>query len=170
MHLTLHNCFSKNPLQCLMEWCFTTTTSFYGYDEDELHLPVLFGVFCWNYSVGGLVMLYTKPTWVKRSQFPYTLFCVLLILIQAPLSFLADYCHMTADSTWHVYDRLAACISMALQVWKIVELWKHHDNIPFLIWYSLLLVLAVICFGQSQAAQRSQDPEQFVLWHNLWHL
>jgi hypothetical protein len=88
----------------------------------------------------------------------------------APLSFLADYCHMTKDSTWHVYDRLMACISMILQIWKIVELWRHHTRIPFLVLYSLLLVLAVTCFGQSQAAQLSQDQEQFVLWHNLWHL
>jgi hypothetical protein len=71
---------------------------------------------------------------------------------------------------WHVYDRLMACISMALQIWKIVELWRHHTRIPFLVLYSLLLVLAVACFGQSQAAQLSQDQEQFVLWHNLWHL
>jgi hypothetical protein len=78
MHLTLYN-FSKNPLQCVVEWFLTTTTSFYG---EDLHLPVMFGVFCWNYSVGGLVMLYMKPQWVSRSQFPYTLFCVLLILVQ----------------------------------------------------------------------------------------
>jgi hypothetical protein len=82
MHLTLYN-FSKNPLQCVVEWFLTTTTSFYG---EDLHLPVMFGVFCWNYSVGGLVMLYTKPKWVAQSQFPYTLFCVLLILVQGMLS------------------------------------------------------------------------------------
>jgi hypothetical protein len=46
----------------------------------------MFGVFCWNYSVGGLVMLYIKPQWVSQSQFPYTLFCVLLILVQGMLS------------------------------------------------------------------------------------
>jgi hypothetical protein len=31
-------------------------------------------------------MLYTKPKWVAQSQFPYTLFCVLLILVQGMLS------------------------------------------------------------------------------------
>ena len=120
MHLTLHN-FSKNPLQCVVEWFLTTTTSFYG---EDLHLPVMFGVFCWSYSVGGLVMLYTKPKWVAQSQFPYTLFCVLLILVQGMLYvayvlgmlYVAYVLGMTregvsvATRTWYVVGRIHSFI------------------------------------------------------------
>lgn len=76
MHLTLDHCYDA-PFNCLWAWCLKTTTAFL--DDEELNLPWYFGVFCWNYVIGGLVIMYTKPS---STRFPFTVFALALIFIQ----------------------------------------------------------------------------------------
>ena len=69
---------------CTKQWLLKSSTSFYGYDN--FSLPWYFGLFCFNFSIGGIVMLMLKPKWVEESMFPYETFAYLLIFIQGELN------------------------------------------------------------------------------------
>lgn len=107
--------------------------SFYGHNLD---LPIWFGVGCWHFALAGLVMVWTTvPQFMLESpspsplplglKYPYYTVALLLILAQSPLSFLADYVHMTNDSYWHVVDRCMAVPLMGTEVLKFA-LMCHH--------------------------------------------
>ena len=136
-------------------------------------------------------MLWTEPrrtTSCSSSgrQFPYRLFAWLLILVQSPLSFLADYVYMTQDSYWHVLDRCCALPLMALECSKVVMMFYEcfgkttssstttttsattiHPRLCLL--YGVATCCAVMSFFQSTAAQAALDRRGFVFWHNTWH-
>ena len=78
MHLTLENCWhgtttssTLSPLYiiCIQKWLFRTQTIFHLYPN--FHLPIYFGVSCWNYVVAGIVLIWTAPpAWLVRLQQP----------------------------------------------------------------------------------------------------
>ena len=52
-----------------------------------LELPVYFGVLCFSFTLGGIIMLRWVPQWVMRGHwFPYRAFAWALILFQVSLS------------------------------------------------------------------------------------
>ena len=119
------------------EWLFTTRMSFYNHD---LQLPWWFGAACWNFAIAGLIMLWTTaPQWMETSNsnsrsaskrnnhiaFPYRTMALMLIFVQSPLSFLADYRNMTHDSYWHVVDRCLALPLMGTEVVKFLLMCRH---------------------------------------------
>jgi predicted membrane channel-forming protein YqfA (hemolysin III family) len=168
-------------MNALTGWLFKTRTSFY--QDDSLLLPWWYGVCCWNFALGGALMLWMEPTWTDRHKtFPYRTMAYLLMGVQSPLSFLADYCHMTRDSYWHVVDRGTAVLLMILEVIKFgivmrdsIRHWRWTPNphampLPLVILYAMALMFAVYSFEQSTQAQTSLDHQGFVQWHTLWHL
>jgi predicted membrane channel-forming protein YqfA (hemolysin III family) len=153
----------------LYEWLAQTRTSF---SEQDLQLPWWFGLCCWSYAVAGIAMIWTQPSWTSQTRFPYQSFACILIFLQSPLSFLADYCYMTQDSYWHVADRLLACPAMMLEMTKFAIVCCGKTDTPLVtrITYGTALLVACVCFCLSQEAQGRLDRDAFVLWHNAWHL
>jgi predicted membrane channel-forming protein YqfA (hemolysin III family) len=161
-------------------WLFKTRTSFY--QDDSFVLPWWYGAACWNFALGGALMLWMEPTFTNRNKFPYRTMAYLLMGVQAPLSFLADYCHMTSDSYWHAIDRGMAVFLMVLEVVKFgllvrdsIRHWQWRPNphampLPLVILYAMALMFAVYCFGHSTRAQAALDHQAFIQWHTLWHL
>ena len=47
-----------------------------------LQLPVYFGVLCFSFMFGGIMMLYWTPRWTRGHWFPYRAFAWALILFQ----------------------------------------------------------------------------------------
>ena len=91
MHLTMEQCWNNNGNQsydCIFQWMFRTRTIFHQYPN--FHLPIYFGISCWNYVVAGIVLIYTAPPpWFVLQQqkwkyltFPYYTFIILLIFVQ----------------------------------------------------------------------------------------
>ena len=114
-------------LQPLLAWLLKTRMSFYQYD---LQLRWWFGLACWNYAIAGLVTLWVEPRQHElRMKFPYEKFAWLLICVQAPLSFAADYLHMEHDSYWHVLDRCWACPLTLLEASRVVVcIWQQYEQ------------------------------------------
>mmetsp|Transcript_699 Transcript_699/g.1010 ORF Transcript_699/g.1010 Transcript_699/m.1010 type:complete len:297 (-) Transcript_699:710-1600(-) len=153
--------------ECFSGWLLKTTTNFY--ESDDLVLSSWwFGALCWSFTVGGLVMLATKPRWTEDSRFPYLTFAFLLIFVQGPLAFTADYMNMTNDSLWHAVDRFMATPLMAFEVLKIVAMYPHVRTGTYVA-YVLACCAAVASFLNSQMAQSAHDADSFVIWHNMWH-
>lgn len=122
---------------------------------------------------------YWLPRWTKhgggvvngqyqRHWFPYRAFALILILIQGPCSFFADYVHMTNESLWHMVDRWLACTSMALHLGEIICIYRFTRPIIYAL-YVGCTAIAVINFLKSQHAQASLDTDAFIFWHNCWH-
>ena len=161
-----------NVKYCLSGWLMKDHTSFLGLHEqgdESKQLPWYFGLLCWSYAIGGIVMLATRPQWTRNSKFPFLSFAWLLIFIQAPLSFTADYMHLMLRSDFHWIDRLLACPLMALEVCKIITMYPHTRSF-FFATYCAATCFAVYSFLQSSAAQDAHDFERFVFWHNCWHV
>ena len=72
--------------ECVQSWMFKSTTSFYNHKEMEERLAghPWFGLLCWTFSVGGLIMLLVPPKCVRdgRVNFPYYSFALYLLFIQ----------------------------------------------------------------------------------------
>jgi len=129
-----------------------------------------FGALCFNFSIGGVVMLVNKPKWAeKKSSFPYHFFAYMLIFVQGPLSFTADYMNMTNDSIHHVLDRFLACPLTFLELCKIITMYQHLHTSTFLL-YFVAFVFALFSFARSQLAQSRYDSHGFLVWHSLWHM
>ena len=77
---------------------------------------------------------------------------------------------MQHDSMYHVLDRFLAIPLMIMEVWKISCLWKYAAPRQTAVIATVLNVVAVYCFLQSQHAQSKFDVEEFILWHNRWHM
>lgn len=148
-------------------WLIKSRMAFHGVD---LELPFYFGLFCWAYSMAGICMFWTEPNWSRHSKFPFRSFALFLIFIQAPLSFLADYCNMSNDSYWHIADRIVATPAMLLEAFKILVMLYHKVNPKVVLSYGIAIVFAVYCFHKSQEAQKALHRDGFVLYHNLWHM
>lgn len=185
MHLTTDHCADR-VVACAISWLFTTKTAFYAFKD--WNLPWFFGVLCFSYSLFGLVLLLTKrPN--RLDNFPRYLYALHLILIQgsshayitrecpdeltttlqAPLSFMADYVNMDQDSIFHVLDRFAALTSAMLELCRIFDL-LHIAKPSIATLYVGISVAGVLSFLRSQEAQAIQDRDNFVLFHNLWHV
>jgi hypothetical protein len=89
MHLTIEQCWNgHHNHDCIIQWMFRTRTIFHQYPN--FHLPIYFGISCWNYVFAGIVLIYTAPPpWFVlmqqqkwRYQFPYYSFIALLIFVQ----------------------------------------------------------------------------------------
>jgi hypothetical protein len=53
------------------------------------------------------------------------------------------------------------------KVWVMIQ----NKVKPFVVLaYGLAGLFAIYCFAQSQDAQSRLDRDDFVLWHNLWHM
>ncbi|CAB9512549.1 expressed unknown protein [Seminavis robusta] len=178
----------------IFTWLLKTRMTFYN--DDALQLPWWFGACCWNFAIAGAFMLWIEPAWVQHPQkitilpsllsftvqFPYQTIAYLLIFVQAPLSFLADYVNMKRDSYWHIIDRLLAVPIMATEIIKVtcmaLESIRHFQllpnskamPIPLVVLYFMALIFAIYCFLQSNKAQANRDHQGFILWHNTWHL
>lgn len=147
-----------------------------------LHLPKYFGALCLSFSLGGAVMLWWPPKWVlcgggrargrragyHRHPFPYRSFAFILMLVQGPCSFLADYIHMTNISIWHAIDRFLACILMVFELAKLIVMRPYTRPLVYLA-YLGCCGGAVFCFRESQASQETLDAQGFVFWHSGWH-
>ena len=66
---------------CLSNWLLKTKTEFYGWD-DRLKLNPLFGLLCWSYTCGGIMMYVLRPKWKARTSFPFIFCAFLLTFIQ----------------------------------------------------------------------------------------
>lgn len=162
-------------------WLLKSSTNFL-YEEDEygnsvhgnekLQQPLLFGLLCWSYSMSGIVILTKpKPAWVYRSNFWYETYGWMLLLLQSPLSFMADYINMTNDSMWHVYDRVLACTLFTLTISSLVctHAYAKKINIDSLILDFIAISFAFGSFLMSSQAQSNKDSDAFLFWHNCWH-
>uniref|UniRef100_A0A6S9JQJ6 Uncharacterized protein n=1 Tax=Ditylum brightwellii TaxID=49249 RepID=A0A6S9JQJ6_9STRA len=152
--------------ECMSEWLFLAKTNFHGM---ELNLPWYFGLFCLNYSFGGIASLITKPKWARNSYFPYVTFSLFLLFLQGPLSFMADYMNMTNESVWHALDKASAVPLTILELSKIYVMRPYtRPN----VWtsYVFSLTFSMSSFLMSQLSQKNLDRDGFVFWHNLWHL
>lgn len=113
-------------------------------------------------------MLVVKPKWKKKSCFPFTLFAMIWIFIQGPLSFQADYINMAYDSIYHVIDRFVAVINVFFYVLKIATCFWHAR--PSVVACEFVgLAFTITCFMKSQKAQIMQNTDDFCLWHSIWH-
>lgn len=77
---------------------------------------------------------------------------------------------MSNESVVHVLDRLTATPATAMEAAKLVFLLNNGTPWPTVMANGLLLIGALLCFGQSQVAQSRVDRDGFVFWHTLWHL
>jgi len=153
---------------CFSNWLLKTKTEFYGWD-DHLKLNPLFGLLCWSYTCGGIMLYILLPKWKARTSFPFIFYAFLLTFIQGPLSFAADYMNMTKDSNIHILDRIMALFCFILQIWRISSLWWHVRANTFFLHLSSF-TFAIFCFTNSQNSQQYHDPDGFIFWHNLWHV
>lgn len=156
------------------------------YIHPELQLPVpplilpwFFGALCLSFTLGGIMKLYWTPMWTKRGGdlvngkhqrhwFPYHTFAWILILLQGPCSFFADYVNMSNISLWHVVDRWLACTNMAFQLGELICIYRFTRPVIFAS-YLACTAAAVVSFLNSQHAQCALDTEGFIFWHNCWH-
>lgn len=153
---------------CSMNWLHKRTTEFYRMD-DHIILPWWFGALCWSYTLGGIAMLLSIPHWTKKCFYPYRTFAMVLIFIQGPLSFQADFMNLTNDSIYHVLDRSFACINLFFECGKMLCV---YNNVGFEIFccYFANLSFGLFCFMNSQDAQMNSSPDLFIFWHTLWHV
>mmetsp|Transcript_10807 Transcript_10807/g.16074 ORF Transcript_10807/g.16074 Transcript_10807/m.16074 type:complete len:245 (-) Transcript_10807:109-843(-) len=161
--------------ELLTEWIFKKHTAFvYIENETEgpkLDLPWWFGLFCWTYTLGGAVMIsHPPPKWTYRSNFDYRTYALLLLFVQGPFSFMADYVNMTNESIWHVLDRLLASPMSILTLAKLVCTHWYMPSIFAFVLDFLAFGFAIMSFTFSQLAQSNHDQEGFIFWHNCWHL
>lgn len=150
-----------------------------GLPVPPLQLPWFFGALCFSFTFGGIMMLYWTPRWTKhgggcvngtyqRHWFPYQTFAWILILLQGPCSFFADYLHMTNVSYWHMVDRWLACFNMAFKLGELMCMYRFTRPVIFAS-YVGCTATAVVSFLKSQHAQSSLDTDGFIFWHNCWH-
>mmetsp|Transcript_29861 Transcript_29861/g.68511 ORF Transcript_29861/g.68511 Transcript_29861/m.68511 type:complete len:262 (-) Transcript_29861:317-1102(-) len=153
---------------CISGWLLKSTTEFYNHPG--LNLPIWFGVNCFSYSFGGIMIFFVLPDkfW-QRTRFPYRTFAYLLIFVQGPLSFMADYVHMTNDSIFHVVDRFLASVMAILECIKIISLFHYVRPITFIA-CSVSFACTIGCFMNSQISQSNHDATGFIFWHNAWHM
>ena len=125
------------------------------------------------------MMLYWVPRWTthgggcvngkyQRHWFPHRKFALVLILLQGPCSFLADYVHMTNISLWHVVDRWIASADMTLKIGELICMYRFTRPGIFVLYFACTAT-AIICFLKSQQAQSALDTDDFIFWHNCWH-
>jgi hypothetical protein len=179
---TMTTSFSTSPI---LQWYLKTQMTFY--QDDRLQLPWYFGLLCWSYALAGLALLWMEPQWAKEPQmllggrqYPYRKVAALLIMVQSPLSFLADYVHMTNDSYWHVVDRSMALPLMLIELVRVTlvtqQSIQYRQEPGRAMSLSLLglqfaaLLFAAFSFANSQGAQASLHHDGFIFWHNCWHL
>jgi len=114
-------------------------------------------------------MLLSIPHWTKKCFYPYRTFAMVLIFIQGPLSFQADFMNLTNDSIYHVLDRSFACINLFFECGKMLCI---YNNVGFEIFccYFANLSFGLFCFMNSQDAQMNSSPDLFIFWHTLWHV
>jgi len=150
-----------------------------GLPVPPLQLPWFFGALCFSFTLGGIMKLYWTPRWTRhgggcvngtyqRHRFPYHTFAWVLILLQGPCSYFADYIHMTNVSYWHNVDRWLACTNMTLQLGELICMYRFTRPVVFAS-YIGCTAAAVISFLNSQHAQSALDTEGFIFWHNCWH-
>merc|ERR1712183_438914 len=162
-------------LTCLKTWAFLTKSPFY--DHPNFKLPFYFGVLCFNYSLAGLFMIYIqKPKFMNNKTcysrfFPYYAYAYLLMFLQGPLSFLADYINMNKSSIFHAIDRFLAMPLCALELIKIILLLRYSKQKKCYLWaYGISFFMAIYSFIQSQGAQTNKNVDGFIFWHCMWHL
>ena len=123
------------------------------------------------------MMLAFPPKWIetggkdgKRHWYwkGYFVLGWLLLSLQGPSSFMADYVRMTDESVWHTIDRVMACGLFVLECTKLVVMRPHTRPVIYAS-YLACCGVAVYCFMSSQAAQVAMDPGGFICWHNGWH-
>jgi len=114
-------------------------------------------------------MLVIKPKCITNTSFPLTPFAMILIFFQGPLSFKADYCNMTNDSIYHVIDRFMAVINSFFYVTKFAT-YFWHGRTSTAVCQIAALIVTMLCFMKSQKAQIMQNPDDFCLWHTMWHI
>jgi len=165
-------------LEGIKNWMLKRETAFLHIDgvhpeDDKLQTPIWFGLGCWTYAFGGLVMMTRpRPKWTYRSRFCFETYALILIFIQSPLSFMADYMNMTNSSVWHIYDRFFACTMFVL---TFALIYCTHTCVPkvqplILLMDILALIYASACFICSQSAQSRKDKDGFIFYHHLWHM
>mmetsp|Transcript_238 Transcript_238/g.297 ORF Transcript_238/g.297 Transcript_238/m.297 type:complete len:218 (-) Transcript_238:2355-3008(-) len=161
------NRFDDEVKECLSGYLFKTTTVFHG--NEDLNLDPLFGALCFSYSLGGFAMLVLKPKWSHKASFPFVAYALLLLLVQGPLSFWADYLSMTNDSYVHVIDRFMAIVLFITTFWRIASIaYFQRPSVCYAEFISILF--AAFCFMNSQDAQVNEDVNGWIFWHTMWHL
>ena len=85
------------------------------------------------------------------------------------MSFVADYVHMTNDTIFHAVDRFIACPMLLLELGKIATMFPHVRTSTFSL-YLASIIFAVYSFLKSSNAQDVYDEDDFVFWHNCWHI
>mmetsp|Transcript_8198 Transcript_8198/g.12409 ORF Transcript_8198/g.12409 Transcript_8198/m.12409 type:complete len:219 (+) Transcript_8198:82-738(+) len=159
------NSFDSEVRDCLSTFFLKTTTNFHNAD---MQFNPLFGALCWSFSLGGFVMVTVKPKWLQRSSFPYRLYAYVLMFVQGPLSFSADYINMANDSFVHVIDKLLATFMFVMYLWRLASLFHNARPSNFILQLAAFC-LALFSFMNSQDAQEAHDIEGFKFWHNMWH-
>ena len=145
----------------MTDWWFKKDTAFVFIEglhneEERLIVPWWFGLGCWTYALAGLFMLLMpRPKWTYRSNFCFELYALILVFIQSPLSFMADYMNMTNVSIWHMLDRFFASPMFGL---TSVMLYCTHTSVkkvnPIMLSLDIMSFgFALYCFIESQSAQ-----------------
>lgn len=138
----------NDAFERMLEWWLKKDTAFVFIEgihseDDKLYIPWWFGLGCWTYSVAGIcMMLSPRPKWTYRSNFCFDLYASILIFVQSPLSFMADYMNMTNVSIWHMIDRFFASPMFVL---TSIMLLCTHTSVKKV--NTLMLSLDIIAFG-----------------------
>jgi len=103
--------------------------------------------------------------------FPYYTRAFLLLFLQGPLSFSADYLNMDKISRIHVVDKFLAMLLSALELIQIILIFLYSGQKTVFLWmYSIGFFMAIFSFLQSAAAQTLTNLDDFIFWHCLWHI
>lgn len=180
----LFQTYSTNPkadeigadfLTCFKNWALLTKSPFY--EHPHFQLPWYFGVMCFNYSLAGIFMIYIqKPKFMENKAcssrfFPYYTYAYLLVFLQGPLSYLADYQNMDKSSLFHAVDRCLAIPLCTLEFVKITLILRYSKQTKIVLWaYSTAFLTAIFSFILSQVAQTQKNVVGFIFWHCLWHI
>mmetsp|Transcript_19041 Transcript_19041/g.31594 ORF Transcript_19041/g.31594 Transcript_19041/m.31594 type:complete len:204 (-) Transcript_19041:1266-1877(-) len=156
-----------SDLDGFQQWFWKTEMAFIGV---ELNLPWWFGLSSWHYAIYGMIMLLVEPKWSRTSFFPYRTYALWLIFLQSPLSFSADYLHMSENSIYHVLDRMLATPAAVVEVTRLIAYVSNGVSYRIIAATILAQIAAMYCFTRSAMAQADMDRDAFVMWHYLWHV
>ncbi len=70
--------------ECVLGWVWKSTTNFHNHEEmkNRLNEHPWFGLLCWTFTAGGLILLLLPPRVTSRISYPRYSFASYLIFIQ----------------------------------------------------------------------------------------
>uniref|UniRef100_A0A7S2SMK2 Uncharacterized protein n=1 Tax=Rhizochromulina marina TaxID=1034831 RepID=A0A7S2SMK2_9STRA len=112
---------------------------------------------CQSWVAGGSGLLFLLPVAVCPERWEQGIW-----LLQATLSFLADFVHIHHDSVFHGLDRVFATGMVVRLIY--IACTRSHPAM------ALLAVPPLLCIVVGTSAKNRLDLETWKIWHGLWHL